>query len=121
MLFALQLWAQDGGQGVPNPLFNPMTIMLGLFLLLWLLVIRPSMKRQEAERQAMLNALEKNDRVLTSAGIYGTIAAVSETGDEITVKIDDNVKVKMTRASVARNLTKEEKAKAAAAESQAGK
>ena len=53
------------------------------------------------------------DEVLTNAGIYGTITDVSETDDKITVKIADNVRIKMTKGSVLRNLTNEEAAKAA--------
>ncbi|MGH7226940.1 MAG: preprotein translocase subunit YajC, partial [Gemmataceae bacterium] len=73
------------------------------------------MKRQEQERQAMAGHLKKNDEVLTNAGIYGTVVDVGDSDDRITVRIADNVRVKMTRASVARNLTNEEAAKQAKA------
>ena len=56
------------------------------------------MKRQEQERQALASNLKKNDEVLTNAGIYGTVVDVSENEDEITVKVDDNVRVKMTKS-----------------------
>ncbi len=78
----------------------------------YLLLIRP-LRRQEQERQALASNLKKNDEVLTNAGIYGTVVDVSETDDKITVKVDDNVRVKMTKGSVARNLTNEEAAKQA--------
>jgi preprotein translocase subunit YajC len=95
--------------------------MLGLFLIFWLLVIRPSMRRQEQDRQSMINALEKNDRVLTIGGIYATVVSVSEDKDEIIVRIEDDVKMKMTRSAVSRNLTKEDKAKEAAQQQKASK
>jgi preprotein translocase subunit YajC len=56
--------------------------------------------------------LKKNDRVLTTAGIYGTIVAISEKEDELTVRVDDNVRIKMVKASIARNLSHEEAVKA---------
>ena len=41
----------------------------------------------------------------------GTVVAIAEKEDEITVKVDDNVRLKMLKSSVARNLTNEEAAK----------
>jgi preprotein translocase subunit YajC len=119
-MLAVLLWAVDeaanggGGNGapqMPNPLLNPLTIMLGLFLLFWLLVIRPSMRRQETERQSMFTTLEKNDQILTIGGIYATVVSTSEKEDEMVVRLEDNVRMKMTRSSVSRNFTKEQRAK----------
>src|SRR5438046_3013184 len=118
MLQALLLWAED--QQAPG-LLNPMTIMLGLFFLFFFIVILPGQRRQEKERLAMIAAAEKNDRVLTNGGIYGTIVSISDKEDEMLVKVDDNVKLRMTRSSIARNLTREEKAKQAKEEKAAGK
>lgn len=115
MLLSLLMWAEEEAQQ-PNPLLNPLTIMLGLFLLFWLFVLRPSMKRQEAERQTLLGGLEKNDQILTIGGIYATVVSVSEKEDEMIVRVEDNVKMKMTRSSVARNLSKEERMREAAAQ-----
>src|SRR5262245_24052922 len=124
-MYALLLWAQQEGQPKPDGLqllFNTLALPIGLLLLFWFLVIRPSMRRQEQERLSLLNSMEKNDRVLTSGGIYGTIVNVNEKEDEVTVKVDDNVKLKMTKGSIARNLTKEEKAREAVeAAKEAGK
>lgn len=89
----------------------PIILMVAVF---YFLLIRP-MKRQEQERQALANNIKKNDEVLTNAGIYGTITDVSETDDKITVRIADNVRIKMTKGSVNRNLTNEEAAKQAKA------
>src|SRR5262249_27017568 len=111
----LVLWAEEG-QGGGQALMFPL-MMLGIFVLFWLIVIRPSMRRQEAERQALFTGLEKNDRVLTAGGIYGIVVAISDKEDEMTIKVEDNVRLKMTRSSVVKNLTKEEKAREAAEKS----
>ena len=107
-------------QGDSGAMMFPV-MMLGLFFLFWLLVIRPSMKRQEQERLAMLSSLEKNDEVLTSGGIYGTVVNVSDKKDEVLVRVDDTVKMKMTKGSIVRNFSKEERAREAAASKQAAK
>lgn len=75
--------------------------VIGLWF--YLLLIRPN-QRQEKQRKSMLGALKKNDRVLTSAGIYGTVVGIDDASDKVTVRIDDDkgVKVGFTRASIVR-------------------
>ena len=51
--------------------------LLVIFLLFFVLIIRPQMKQAKAHR-AMLETLKKGDEVLTSAGIMGKIVKVSE-------------------------------------------
>jgi preprotein translocase subunit YajC len=103
----------DQPQGDPGQALMFPIMLMGLFLLFWLFLIRPAQRQQREKEAALLANLEKNDRILTSGGIYGTIVNVVGDQDEITVKVDDNVKLKMTKASVIRNLTKEEKAREA--------
>lgn len=112
MIWAILLFAAEEGkegQGQGNPLLTFLPLIL-IGVLFWFLIIRP-MKRQEQERKSMASNLRKNDRVLTIGGIYGTVVAVSETEDEITLKVDENVRMKMTKGSVARNLSREEELK----------
>ncbi len=52
--------------------------------------------------------MKKNDKVITHAGIYGKVIAVTEKEDEIVVEIDDKVRVKMVKNAILRNLTNEE-------------
>jgi preprotein translocase subunit YajC len=80
-------------------------------LLFYFFILRP-MRRQDRERAALLGSLKKNDDVITSSGIYGTVVAVSEKEDEVTVKVADNVRLRMTKGSIARNLSNEAAAKA---------
>ena len=108
MLFALMLLA-DGEQG-GAPAWTPFLMLLPMVLVFYLFVMRPA-KRQEAQRQALVNALKKNDKVLTSSGIIGTVVSISEKEDEVTVRVDDNCKLRMLKSSINRNLTQEEAAK----------
>jgi preprotein translocase subunit YajC len=89
----------SGGESLFSFMLLPMLLVMGYFLL-----IRSPMKRQEAERNALLASLKKNDKVLTTGGIYGTIVAISEDKDEVTVKVDDNVRLRMTKGSIARKI-----------------
>jgi preprotein translocase subunit YajC len=69
----------------------------------YLLLFRPERERVR-KQQAMLGNLKKNDRVVTSSGIYGTVAAVDRENDRVTLRIDEsaNVKLTVTLASVGR-------------------
>src|SRR5579885_2472800 len=111
MLFAvLSLLAQDTAKSTPQTpqspgeaLFSFVPIIV-LMVVGYILLIRSPMKRQEAERNALLASLKKNDKVLTSGGIYGTVVAVSDKEDEIIIKVDDNVRLRMTKGSIARKI-----------------
>jgi preprotein translocase subunit YajC len=100
--------APPGGLGgVEMPL-----ILGAIFFMFYFVVLRPGQKRQERERQNLLSGLNKNDKVLTTGGIYGTVVTVSDKEDEVTVKVDDNTRLKMLKGSIARNITREEALKA---------
>jgi preprotein translocase YajC subunit len=96
----------DGGMGMMTWLF-PILIVMALYMFL----MRP--KREDAERQKFLAGLQKNDEVLTASGILGNVVSVSETEDEVVVKLDDHLRVRMTKGSIIRNLSAEKRAKEA--------
>jgi preprotein translocase subunit YajC len=107
-MHTLILLAEDNPQPGPSGIIGFLPL-IAIALVFYLLLIRP-MKKQEQERQKLASNLKKNDEVLTNSGMYGTIVDFSEGEDKITVKIADNVRVKMTRGSILRNLTNEEEA-----------
>ncbi len=97
---------QDGAGSALLPLY-----VGGFVLITYLLLLRPQ-RQQEQKRKAMIEALKKNDKVVTSGGIYGTVTSVEPGSDQVVLRIDDEkgVKVKLARASVTRVLeTGEEK------------
>jgi len=77
----------------------PMFLIMGLIF--YFLLIRPQ-GREKKKRAQMIDALKKNDRVLTIGGIVGTITAVRD--DEITLKVDEssNTKITFSRSSIQR-------------------
>jgi preprotein translocase subunit YajC len=81
-----------------NPLASPIFLFPILLLLFYFIVLRPQ-KGQEKERQKMLNNLNKNDEVVTSFGIHGTIVNIKD--KTVVLRIDDNVKIEMEKNSVA--------------------
>src|SRR5262245_20364700 len=79
---------QSGGG--PGNAIRMIITFLPILLLLWFMIIRPA-KKQEAQRKALLANTEKGDKILTTGGIIGYVVSVND--DELTVRIDDNVKV----------------------------
>jgi preprotein translocase subunit YajC len=81
-----------------NPLvgFLPIVAMLAI---MYFLLVRPQQK--EAKRhQEMLNTLKKGDEVVTFGGLYGRI--LSFTGDRVSLRVDEGVKVEVDRAKIMR-------------------
>jgi preprotein translocase subunit YajC len=74
-------------------------------ILFYFMIIRPQ-QRQEKLRRQMLETLRKNDKVLTAAGIYGTVVSVDGEGDRVVVRVDDDKGLKLTfsKASIVRVL-----------------
>ena len=80
-----------------NPILNLFPLVL-IFIIFYFLLIRPQ-KTREKEHQKLLENLNKNDEVVTSSGIHGTIVNVKE--KTIILRIDDNVKVELEKSAVA--------------------
>jgi preprotein translocase subunit YajC len=110
MWYSLLLLAQ--GEQPKDPGWYGMLLPLGLLFLFYFVLWRP-MRRQDQERKLLLTGLKKNDEIITTSGIYGTVVAVSDTEDEMTVKVADNVRMRMLKSGVARNLTNEKAAREA--------
>ena len=80
-----------------------MWIMLALmFLVMWFFMIRPQRKQQK-ELEAMRNALQKGDKVITAGGIYGTIADVDDR--TVLIKVDGDVKLRVDKSSIQKDMT----------------
>lgn len=75
-----------------------------MFIVMYFLMIRPEQKKQK-ERQAMLGAIKKGDRVMTAAGIIGTVGTVKDA--TMMVKIADNTVVEFTKTAITSVLNKD--------------
>jgi preprotein translocase subunit YajC len=64
------------------------------------MIIRPQQRKQR-ETEAMLKAVKKGDRVLTSGGIFGTvIGKKGEKEDIVVLRVGDDVKLEFSRQSI---------------------
>ena len=95
--YAMAQTPQMQGQEAPSPLVSLMPIIL-IFGIFYFLLIRPQQKKQK-ELQKMLGELKKNDEVITTGGVHGTIVNVKE--NTFMVRVDDNVKLEISKSAVA--------------------
>ena len=66
-----------------------------IFVIFYFFLIRPQQKKVK-EHKAMVEALKRGDKVITSGGITGTVERVID-NEKVEVLIADNVKVEIIR------------------------
>jgi len=98
-------WAQGTSAGGGGSTLLSLVPFILIFVIFYFLLILPQQKRQKKLR-AMLEALKKGDKVVTSSGIWGTVTNLGK--DTVTLQIADNAKVKVQRDHIARLRTEEE-------------
>ncbi len=86
--------AQQGGSG----LMGTLIMFAAIFAIFYFMIIRPQQKRQK-EKEAMLNALKKGDKIMTSGGIHGVVAGMDE--KTVLVEVAKDVKIKFERSAIA--------------------
>jgi preprotein translocase subunit YajC len=96
-------WAQGTGTGT-GTLVSLVPFIL-IFVIFYFLLILPQQRRQKKLR-TMLEALKKGDKVVTSSGIWGTVANLGK--ETVTLQVSDNTKVKIQRDHIARIRSDEE-------------
>lgn len=116
MLYAAILFAQEEAKkgGDPGGM-NLIYPMLAIMVLFFFLIILPAQRREKKQREAIMSNLKKNDEVVTSAGIIGIVAHIKDNADEVTLKIDDNARMRVLRSSIVRIVTKDDPKDSAAA------
>ena len=80
---------------------DPLSLLMivGAGAAFYFLIIRPGKKRQQQQQQ-MIAALQPGAEVMTSAGIFGTIAVV--TAEEISLEVSPGVYMRILPAAVSR-------------------
>jgi preprotein translocase subunit YajC len=74
--------------------FLPIILIIGIF---YLLIYRPMRRRQKA-LETMIAGLKNGDKVITSGGVYGTVAGIRD--HSVLLKVADQVKIEVAKASI---------------------
>lgn len=99
VLFISNAFAQSGpieALGLSSNLTSFLPIIL-MFAVMYFLMIRPQMKRQK-EQKAMMAAIAKGDEVITSGGILGRVAKVTEA--YVTLEIASGTEITIQKAAI---------------------
>lgn len=78
--------------------FVPIIIIMGV---MYFALIMPQQRRTKAHR-LMMSQLEEGDEVLTSSGIYGTIAEFD--GETVFLAVNDQMELKISKSSIAERV-----------------
>jgi preprotein translocase subunit YajC len=84
----------------PQSPFGQFAIPMLIIGFLWyFLLLRPQLREQRSRKDLLTN-LKKNDKVVTIGGIIGTVTNLTPDGKEVTLRIEDNAKIRMLRSSI---------------------
>jgi len=77
--------------------------MGAIILVFWLFFIRPQSKKQK-EQKKFIEDIQKGTKVVTIAGIHGTVNRVNEDGT-INLEVSPGSYIKMEKASISMEMT----------------
>ncbi len=94
--------AQAQPQGMGSGLMQMLPLVL--IFVVFMFFMSSSQKKQAKKRQEALNQIMKGDRVVTTGGIYGTVAEVKD--DAFLLEIANNVRIEIAKTGVSGALPK---------------
>jgi len=97
--------ASPPGGGGSGAVVTQLLFFAAIFAIFWFLLIRPQQK-QKRERETMLGALKRGDRVVTTGGLYGTVTGLDEV--KVVLRVADQVKLEFDRSAIGRILEKQD-------------
>ena len=97
-LFLIAMSPTQQGGSPEGSLFSTLIMFALIIGIFYFLILRPQQKRQK-ERQKLLEALKKGDKVVTAGGLHGTVAGLDE--KTVLLQVADNVKMKYDRSAIA--------------------
>lgn len=69
-----------------------------IYIIFYFVLIKPQRKEQQEHKKLIAN-LKKNDEVITTGGIHGTIVNVKDT--TFMLRVDDNVRIEINKTAIA--------------------
>ncbi len=95
--------AQTAGAPQQPSMWGSLIPLILIVVIFWFLLIRPQMKRNKEHRE-LISGLAVGDEVVSAGGLLGKITAVADSF--VTVRLGDNIEVKLQRHSVAQVVPK---------------
>jgi preprotein translocase subunit YajC len=74
-------------------------LLAAMFVLLWVLLIRPQRQRQQ-KQQDLLASVAPGDEILTVGGLYGIVQEIDDE-DDLVVEVAEGIHVRIARRAIA--------------------
>jgi preprotein translocase subunit YajC len=104
-----------GGGAGENPFTSFLIPMVGIFVIMYFLILRPQQKRVKQHAEMVKN-VRRGDTVVTNGGLVGKVTKVID-DDQIEIEIADDVRIRQMRSMLADVRAKGEPVKDEAAAS----
>jgi preprotein translocase subunit YajC len=89
---------KDAGGGTMQ-----LVLIGGMIIVFWLFMIRPQAKKAKLQQQ-FGNNIEKGTKVVTMAGIHGTISKVNEDGT-VQLEVSPGMYIKIEKSTISMEMT----------------
>ena len=106
LLHHVLLAQAEGGGGSTLGLLVPLVLMGVLF---YFLLIRPQQRRARAQRD-LISSVEVGDEIMTAGGILGTVTAMDDDDELLTVEIAPGTRIRVVKRAVSQRFVEEEEA-----------
>ena len=83
--------------GGPQQLIASFVPFILIFVIMYLLLIRPQQKKQQEHRE-LISRVKAGDRIMTTGGIHGTVTKVEE--KTIMMEVAPGVEIEVARAAI---------------------
>jgi len=77
---------------------SPLVMLLLMFLVIWLMLIRPQQKKAK-EHKLYLDRLTRGDMVVTNGGIIGKLVNITE--NVVTLEVAKDVRIQLLKSQIA--------------------
>jgi preprotein translocase subunit YajC len=106
-LHHVSLAQAGGGEGGSTlGLLVPLVLMGVLF---YFLLIRPQQRRARAQRD-LISSVEVGDEIMTAGGILGTVTAMDDDDELLTVEIAPGTRIRVVKRAVSQRFVEEDEA-----------
>ena len=104
LLACLPILAGAENSGEKPPAFFQFVPLIFVFLIVYLLFIRPAQKRHKQQIE-LVKGLKKGDQVITSSGILGTVYGLTDTF--VTLEVSANTRIRILTSHISALADKE--------------
>lgn len=105
MLNSIFLMAAQNGSGGGG--MASLLMMVAIIVVFWFFMIRPQSKKAKDQKK-FIDELQKGDKIVTVAGIHGTVNKINEDGKTLQLEVSPGSYLKMEKSAVSMEWSKQE-------------